>query len=202
MWDDENIVLIGPCSCLFDLETNSINKIKQKKGTISMQGAFFVDPFDEIFHGIPHAQLGPKARLRRIGVVSWRSALAFPMRHGDRAWFGLMIRSSRWNFKIWNQVFAVFFFCVQRMQGLKEQTYQRYQQIPWTNPGTCRWLQVEVVQEQLGLCHLPLLATSLDGASTMKLVAQQQAADVDSCKRDVNSVELKTFFLMECSRYG
>ena len=59
-----------------------------------------------------------------------------------------------------------------------------------------------MVQEQLGLCHLPLLATSLDGASTMKLVAQQQAADVDSCKRDVNSVELKTFFLMECSRYG
>lgn len=51
-----------------------------------------------------------------------------------------------------------------------------------------------MVQEQLGLCHLPLLATSLDGASTMKLVAQQQAADVDSCKRDVNSVELNTFF--------
>ena len=33
--DDENIVLIGPCSCLFDLETNSIKKIKQEKGTIS-----------------------------------------------------------------------------------------------------------------------------------------------------------------------
>lgn len=101
-----------------------------------------------------------------------------------------MIRSSRWN----SRVFAACFFVSKGCKGLKEHTYQRYQQIPWTNPGTCRWLQVEVVQEQLGLCHLPLLATSLDGASTMKLVAQQQAADVDSCKRDVNSVELNTFF--------
>lgn len=40
-----------------------------KNGTISMQGAFFVDPFHEISWN-PHAQVGLKARRRRIGVVS------------------------------------------------------------------------------------------------------------------------------------
>ena len=45
--------------------TKSTEKIKQEKGTISIHGAFFVDPFHEISWN-PHAQVGlSKSALRQ-----------------------------------------------------------------------------------------------------------------------------------------